>query len=411
MGKNTDDHIYNTMGVKPVINAMGAVTLLGASSLSSRALKAAQQANDTYASMHELMDRAGEIIADTLGSEAACMTTGTTGGLVMSTAACMCGNDPEKLSSLPDTTGMRNEALFQRSVYWEFARAVTQTGAKLVRVGDEERCTPEQVEAAIGPSTAAIMWLAADKPGQSDSILPLEEMVRIGRKHSVPVVVDGAGQRYPLSKMRWLAQTADLVCFGAKYIGGPNSAGYVCGKKDLIEAIKLQGFITFDELVHKKKEGGIGRAFKIDRSEVAASVVSLQEWFEMDHDARLRESQRRLKVIEDALIGTPHVELLQTGSHEEGRFSLQITPDAKALGKTGREIALELAEGDPAVWVSRLPSWARGSRPDRISLTAEWGALKEGEEHIVARKLREVLTGKSRPPADVVVHHPATVVD
>ena len=267
MVKTAESDIYEEMGLTHVINAMGAVTLLGASSLSPRVMKAVKQANGRYVEMHKLLARAGEMIAEILGVEAAAMTTGTTGGLVLSTAACMCGTDTDKISRLPDTSGMKNEFLFQRPEHWLFERAITQTGAKLVKVGDERRCTPEQIEAAIGPSTAGIIFVASSRKARpTDEMAPLEEVVRIGRKHSVSVIVDGAGQTFPVSKMRWTVQAADLVCMGAKYIGGPNSAGYVCGRKDLIEAVDLQGFIGFDELGQKGIHGGIGRAYKIDRS-------------------------------------------------------------------------------------------------------------------------------------------------
>ena len=399
-------HIYDAMGVAPVVNAMGAVTLLGASSLSPRVMKAVKQANGKYVEMHKLLTRAGEMIAEILDAEAAAMTTGTTGGLVLSTAACMCGTDTDKISRLPDTTGMKNEFLFQRPERWLFERAVTQTGAKLVKVGEETGCTPEQLEAAIGPSTAGIIFVAPSRTARpTDEMVPLEEVVRIGRKHSVPVIVDGAGQTYPVSKMQRIAQAAELVCFGAKYIGGPNSAGYVCGRKDLVEAVDLQGFIGFDELGQQRIHGGIGRAYKIDRSEVVAAVVSLQEWVEMDHQARLEECEGRLKLIEGELKGVPHVATSLAGSYETGQFVLTITPDATALGKTARDIAVELAQGDPAVWVS----WNRRRQPDQLGVAAGWGSLLEGEEYILAKRLRQVLTGHSRHSDDDVVYHPAFI--
>ena len=404
MVKTAESDIYEEMGLTHVINAMGAVTLLGASSLSPRVMKAVKQANGRYVEMHKLLARAGEMIAEILGVEAAAMTTGTTGGLVLSTAACMCGTDTDKISRLPDTSEMKNEFLFQRPEHWLFERAITQTGAKLVKVGDERRCTPEQIEAAIGPSTAGIIFVASSRKARpTDEMVPLEEVVRIGRKHSVSVIVDGAGQTFPVSKMRWTVQAADLVCMGAKYIGGPNSAGYVCGRKDLIEAVDLQGFIGFDELGQKGIHGGIGRAYKIDRSEVVAALVSLQEWVEMDHEARLAESERRLKLVESELKGIPNVATSLVGSYETGQFGLTITPDATALGKTAGDITVELAQGDPAIWVS----WVR-SRPDQLGVAAPWGSLLEGEEHILAKRLRQVLTSDSRP-SDDVVYHPAFI--
>ena len=237
---------------------------------------------------------------------------------------------------------------------------------------------------------------------RSDEIVPLEETVRIGRKHSVPVIVDAAGVMYPLSKMVAVAQTGDLVCFGSKYIGGPNSVGYVCGKKDLIDAVNLQGFVSFDEFGQQGMHGGIGRGFKVDRAEVVAAVVSLQEWVDLDHDARLRESQRKLKVVQDELKPVPHIETWIEGSREGGLFQLYVKPDPDALGKTARDVAVELAQGDPAVWVG----WARRF-PDRVYVLSPWNTLKRGEEHVVARRLREVLTGGSRPLREAAGYHPA----
>ena len=428
MASTGDGYGYHTLGVKPIINVMGAVTVLGGGTYSPRVTEAVDQANHSYAVVNELMDRAGEMIAEILGSEAAGISSGAHGALVMSIGAAMCGTDPEKISRIPDTTGMKNEVLTQKAAYWrDFRRAVTQTGAKLIEVGGETRCTPEELEAAIGPKTAAIVWYHGSRQDlPSDAIVPLEEVVRIGRRHSVPVIVDAAGHFFPLSRMRWYAQAADLVCFGSKYIGGPNSAGYVCGKKDLIDAANLQGSMGWSEMQRQKGKplaelqqqgfhGGIGRHAKLDRSEIVAAVVSLQEWFEIDHDARVAESERRLKVIEDELKKVPHVETSVTGAsgvgstgtriYPEGMPYLLITPDAQALGKTAADVAVELAQGDPAVWVQHMP----GRRPDDILVVAEWGLLMEEEEYIVARRLREVFTGNSRPSPDVFVHHPSFV--
>ena len=402
MGITEGSDVYKAMGVRRVINCYGAVSLLGASSASPSVWKAMQQANDQYAEMHELMTRSGEIISDILGVEATAMTTGGTGALVLSFAAAMTGSDSEKISRIPDTTGMKNEVLLQRPDLWHFERAVTQTGAKVVRVGGEKRCTPEEIEAAIGPKTAALIWCySTSGRAPKGSLVPPEELVRIGRERSVPVIIDGAGS-YPTDRMRQIAQTGDLVCFGSKYIGGPNSAGYVCGRKDLIEAVNLQGYVAWMEFRSKGMHGGIGRSMKFDRAEIVACVVSLQEWIERDHHAVLQESEKRLKVIQDELTEVPHIETTITGSYESGRFQLQITPDAAALGKTARDIAIELAQGNPAVWIVWAPR-----EPDYVGVSVYKEHLREGEEHIVAKRLREVITGDGRPSMDDVVYHPA----
>ena len=399
----TDEHdVYKAMGVRRVINCLGGVSLLGASSASPRVLGAMQQANDQYAEMHELMDRAGEIISRTLGVEATAITTGGTGGIVLSTAAVMCGTDQAKIARIPDTEGMKNEILLQGPDPWHFTRAVTQTGAKIVRAGGPDRCTPEEIEAAIGPSTAAMVWCISTSTRAPDgALVPMEVMGEVARRHSVPFIVDAAGM-YPPDGMRRVAESGNLVCFGAKYIGGPNSAGYVCGRKDLIEAVDLQGYIAWMEFRGKRLEGGIGRAFKFDRAEVVSAVVSLQEWFELDHEALREESKTKLKYIEDQLTDFNHIQLELRAIGAEQGYELVVVPDADALGKTAQDIAIEMAQHDPAVWVS----WTPAER-DRIAVRATWGHLKEGEEEIVAERLREVLTGSGRPSMDDVIYHPA----
>ena len=394
--------VYKAMGVRRVINCMGSISLLGASSTSPRIVQAMQQAGNQYAEMHELMNRAGEIISDTLGVEATAMTTGGTGGLVLSFAAVMTGTDQEKIARIPDTEGMKNEVILQGPDPWHFTRAVTQTGAKIARAGGSEMCTPEDIEAAIGPSTAAMVWcIGTSKSAPEGALVPMETMGEIARKHSVPFIVDGAGI-YPPEEMRRIAQAGDLVCFGSKYIGGPNSAGYVCGRKDLIEAVGLQGYIAWMEYRGQGLDGGIGRAFKFDRSEVVAAVLSLDEWFELDHEALAEESITKLKIIEDRLKDVEHVRTELRSVPEERTSELAVVPDADALGKTAQDIAIELAQHDPAVWVE----WAPTER-DEIVVRATWGHLNEGEEEIAAQRLREVLTGDGRPSMDDVIYHPA----
>ena len=396
-----EQDVYRAMGVRRVINCMGGVSLLGASSTSPRVARAMQQASNQYAEMHELMDRAGEIISETLGAEATAITTGGTGGIVLSTAAVMCGTDQAKIARIPDTEGMKDEVLLQGPDPWHFTRAVTQTGAKIARAGGPERCTPEEIEAAIGPSTAAMAWcIGTSKRAAEGALVPMEVMGEIARKHSVPFIVDAAGTYSP-EEMRRVAQSGDLVCFGAEYIGGPNSAGYVCGRKDLIEAVELQGYIAWMEFRGKRLQGGIGRAFKFDRSEVVSAVLSLQEWFELDHEALAEESATKLKFIESKLTDVEHVEVELRGTGDDARYELALVPDA-ALGKTAQDIAVELAQHDPAVWVS----WTPAAR-DEITVRATWGHLKEGEEEIVAQRLHEVLTGNGRPSMDDVIYHPA----
>ena len=141
--------IYEDLGVNPVINAMGSQTVLGGSRLSPGVLRAMQDANRYFVDMKELLKRSGEVIAGLLGAEAALVTPGCASVLSLGSAACMTGNDPEKMERLPATAGMRDEFLIQSRQRYKYERCVTVHGGKLVEVGDESGTTAGQLREAM----------------------------------------------------------------------------------------------------------------------------------------------------------------------------------------------------------------------------------------------------------------------
>lgn len=402
------DHIYAEMGLRPCIVGIGGVTLLGSSTVSPRVMKAIQDANDRFIVMHELLDRAGEMIAEMLGAEAAAVTTGTTCGLVLSTAAAMCGTDVEKISRIPDTEGLKNEVIIQGPVRWIFARSVTQTGATLVTAGSETSCTPDDLRAAVGPRTAAILYNGLKRLArETDVTTSLEESVAIGKAAGVPVIADAAGQVLPYERHHQFAAVADLGCFGSKYIGGPNSVGYVTGRADLIEAVRAQGFVEFDEASTRGITGGIGRPFKLDRGDIVAAVVSLQEWLETDHVAWRSDLQDQLRSIAEAVADIPGVIPQLHGRPEDlsEPVALWITIDPNVVGHDARQIADALAAGDPPIWIG----WMR-RRPDELSVTANGPRmLRSGEEKVIADRLRRAIVARHLPTPTSTTYHPASL--
>ena len=217
--------IFEELGVRPVLNAMGNRTLLGGSTPSAAVRAMMDEAEEDYVHMGDLMDTVGLRIAEMIGAEAALVTSGCSAALAVGAAACMTGNDPEKIDQLPDTTGMPNEFIIQRQLRIKYDRCITIPGGKLVEVGDVEETRPEHIEAAIGPRTAGIHYLA---PGNRPGALPIEEVIRIGQAHNIPVIVDAAGEVYPTDKFgRYVKMGAKLAAYGAKYFGAVNSSGKI----------------------------------------------------------------------------------------------------------------------------------------------------------------------------------------
>ena len=133
-------------------------------------------------------------ISEMLGVERSLVTSGCSAALAVGAAACMTGDDPEKIKQIPDVTGMPNEFIIQKQLRVRYDRCMTIPGGKLVEIGNEQGTSPEDLEAAIGPNTAGVNYLA---PGNQPGALSIEEVIRIAHSHNVPVIVDAAGQVYP----------------------------------------------------------------------------------------------------------------------------------------------------------------------------------------------------------------------
>lgn len=370
--------IYADFGIKRVINAMGHVTLLGGSMLSPAVQAAMEAANTGYAPLEEVLDKTGNAIASMIGAESAMVTSGCFAALVQGIASFITGDDRAKIGRLPDTSGMANEILLQKRQRYHYDRCITVPGGKLVEVGDDTGTTIEQLEAAIGPNTAGILHYARGEvvPG----VLQLADVVAVAKRKGTRVIVDAASEIYPLERMHYVAQSgADLVCFGAKYLGAQNSAGILCGSKAYIQNAKSHSFIGYEAQLSR----GMGRGYKLDRQEVIGVTVALREWLTMDHEERIQQQVDRIGTITNALADLPHVQTEQTWNPErEAWIQLRITVDGaddaqlKALCRT-------LREGEPSIWLR--PTFEGGQIAVMVN------TLNEGETEIVAQRLREVL--------------------
>lgn len=372
------DDLYTQLGVTPVINAMGHVTVLGGSILSPRVQAAMDAANRSYVGMEELQDKAGRAIAGMLGAEAAVVTSGAYAALAQGAAGIMTGNDPAKIAQLPDTTGLKNEFLIQTGHHYHYDRVISTVGGKLIGVGDAQGTTTSQMAAAIGPNTVGILHYAR---GERLGGLTLSEIAPIAQAAGIPVLVDAAGEIYPLERMLWLPQSgAGLIAFGAKYLRSPNSTGILCGRSDLVHAARLNGFLSYETLDNHS----IGRGYKLDRQEIVAVTVALQEWLTLDHEERLQEQASRIGQVVQALSNLPHVHTKNLFDEEGGPWMrLHVAFDPAVAGKSASGIVKTLRAGNPSIWV----------RPDPNGFIVEVHTLREGETELLASALAAALQG------------------
>jgi D-glucosaminate-6-phosphate ammonia-lyase len=187
------DNIYTRIGVRPLINGVRTVTVLGGSIMPPEVTRAMEEAGKYFVSIPELQKKAGARIAELLGVPAAMITAGAASAMTVGTAACVTGGDKEKLRRLPDTTGMKNEVIQQRSHWDGYQAQMLQVGTKIVWVK-----TREELDAAINERTAMMFFLAKHDPiGRIRS----DEWIRAGKEHGVPTFCDAAANLPPVEHL------------------------------------------------------------------------------------------------------------------------------------------------------------------------------------------------------------------
>ncbi|MBI3943090.1 MAG: aminotransferase class V-fold PLP-dependent enzyme [Chloroflexi bacterium] len=373
--------IYEKLGVRTMINAGTNGTANGGSIMYPEVLAAMQEASRNFIDMSELLAKAGQRIADLVGVEACYITSGAAGGVLTSIAACMTGKDWAKVHQLPNTQGMKNEVILQVMQRNFYELMVRESGAKLVEIGLANLTYPWHLEAAINERTLAIIHFVAYSPPQD---LPLEEVIKIAKKHSIPVIVDAASEFPPFSNLRkYIDMGADLAVFsGGKGIRGPQSSGLILGRKDLIEACAMNG----------SPFHGVGRPCKVGKEEIIGLLTAVELFSDPKFERRERDGRHaRMCYIAEALSNIPHV-TVRTGTTRElgvrmnpgSAFVTVVDWDQAAIPLTKQQAVAALLDGEPGIWV--------GTSLTGIAVGLH--TLQPGEERIVAARIREVLTGK-----------------
>lgn len=378
-------NVYEKLGVTPLINAAGTSTNIGGSNPSDRVMQAMLDANRNFVDMGDLLDKSGEYIAEQLGVEAAYPTSGGAAALVLSSAACIAGIDQTLIGELPETGIKKNKILIQKSHRNSFDRCFAIAGARVIEVGVNSSWTANELDNAIDEETAAVAYL---NPFYYDvSNEPLQETVNVSRNRGIPVIIDASCSIYPLARFRDIAQMGDLVCFGGKYFNASHATGFLCGRKDLVEAAVAHGFIG---LPNRSGKHGVGRPMKMDRNQIIGLVAALDEWFTMNHEDRFQKYEHNLLHIKDKLSGLSGVssklvfESLFTG------VRLQIDINPKESLRSAEQIFTELLGGIPKIWVGFREYWHGEHDDDCIQIYAN--TLFEGEEVVIADRLCELLT-------------------
>lgn len=366
-------NIYEELGIKPIINASATLTKLGGSRMPAEVLEAMHAAAGAFIDLPLLQARVGDRIAELTRNDAAFVSSGAAGGIVLAVATLMAApNEPDPMA-YPMLKGItRNEAIVFTSQRNGYDFAIVQTGASIVECDD----TLESFESAITARTACLVWFAGALAAKSP---PIEDVMAIAKKHHVPVLVDAAAQIPPVSNLWHYTKVLGcegVVFSGGKGIRGPQAAGLVLGTRALIAGCRRLSAPT----------QGIGRPLKVGKEELAGMLAAVQYTLDQDEAAILEGYESIVQNWIGGLAGTAGVATERGFPSEAGQ------PHARAIvrldagfRKSRDQVVDELRNGDVWIEVGVL-----SDDPNAIALNPQ--TLTREEADIVAARLRQVLT-------------------
>ncbi len=361
---------YDSLGIKPIINANATLTKLGGSLMPPEVLQAMQDAARCFVDLHTLQRHIGERIAELTQNEGAYVSSGAAAGLALATAACVTGGDPKFVTQYPNIDDFPNEVIVHHTQRNGYDYAVRQTGVKLIEIGSDEGTQSSDLEEALSDKTAAIFWFHGILTTPHD--LPLPEVISIAHAHDIPVIVDAAAQLPPASNLWNFTQMgADLAIFsGGKDLCGPQSSGLIIGRRDLINAIR----------VHGAPNHAFGRPMKVGKEEMLGLLAAVERYLNLDHDARETYCETTVQTWCEALNKINGVTAKRSFPNEAG----QPLPRCRATFKSrsADTIIQALMDGDPAISVAEA---------DENSIYLNPMTLESGEESIVLQRLIEEL--------------------
>lgn len=359
---------FKELGLRTFINAAGTYTALTASLPHPEVIKAINYAALQFVKLEDLQDRVGERIAELLKCEAAMVSAGAASAITLGTAAVITGGDPDKARRIPtDLTGMKSEVIIQKSHQVGYAHAIINCGAKLIVVE-----TRKELEAAINEKTA-MMWFLnySNAAGQVKDT----EFVAIGKKYGIPTFNDCAADVPPVENLwKYTQMGFDLVCFsGGKGLRGPQSAGLLLGRKDLISAARKNAPPNGDT---------VGRGMKVNKEEILGMLVALEVYLSKDFQREWSMWEKQIKLINDTVLsvaGTkPEVHVPPVANHVP---SIRVKWDSTKVRITPEEVRNALRSGHPSI----------ETMGDDTSVDITTWMMIPGEERVVAKRLKEIL--------------------
>jgi L-seryl-tRNA(Ser) seleniumtransferase len=377
--------IYKSIGVRPLINCRGTLTVISGS-LELPEVRAAQDAAaQHFVQLDELMEGIGKRLAELTGAEWGMVSSGCAAGLAHATTACVTGGNPDLHVRVPDLTGFpKDEVVIPSHSRNEYDQAIRSVGVRIIEVADAA-----EYEAALGPKAAMVYLFAG--PRAESGPLSYDAVYGIARKKNVPVLVDAAAEMLTIPNVH-LQRGATLVGYsGGKCIRGPQSAGIILGRKDLVKAAWMSS----------APHHGHGRTMKVGKEEAIGMLAAVEMWVKRDHKA---EMETWISWLNNIAGRVSKIDSVKTAVREPRGLSnhspgLTISWDPAKLGISGEELSDILYTTEPRIALASggggRGRGGRASNETGISITAYM--MAPGEDKIVGDRIFQILSA-SRPP-------------
>src|SRR5438445_9919448 len=367
-GFGATGNVYEELGVTTVINGQGTMTVLGGSLVRPEVEAVMALASQHFVSVAELEVAAGKRITQLLKlpeGYSAIVTSGAAAAMQSGLAGILTGDNPKFIEQLPDLTGMKSEVIIQKSHRNPFDHQLRATGVKLVVVE-----TRDDLKKAVNPQTAMMHFTNfADAAGE----IKVEEWVKLAHEYKIPAFIDAAADTPPVSHLWDYANMGyDLIAFsGGKAIRGPQCAGILLEKRDLVANALLN---------NSPHEDTLGRSQKVGKEEIVGMVKALELYLNEDHDALAKQWQDQLEGISRQITRVTGVStsffVPDIANHVP---HMQITWDSSRISFTPQEASKLLRSSRPSIVI--------GTGEDRRGLVVNSFMLQPGEDKIVAQQL------------------------
>jgi uncharacterized pyridoxal phosphate-dependent enzyme len=375
--------IYKSIGVRPLINCRGTFTVVSGSLELPEVRAAMDAAAQQYVQLDELMEGIGQRLAELTGAEWGLVSSGCAAGLAHATTACVTGGNPDLHVRVPDLTGFpKDEVVIPKHSRNVYDQAIRSVGVRIIEVADAA-----EYEAALGPKVAMVYALAGQRAESGP--LSYDAIYSIAKKKNIPVLVDAAAEMLTVPNVH-LQRGATLVGYsGGKCLRGPQSAGIILGRKDLLKAAWMSS----------APHHGHGRTMKVGKEEAIGMLAAVEMWAKRNHKA---EMDMWISWMNNIASRVSKIDGVKTDVRQPRGLSnhtpgLVITWDPAKLGITGEELTHILYTTEPRITLAGGGGGGRGNRaPNETGISITAYMMSPGEDKIVGDRIHQVLSA-SRP--------------